>query len=260
MTTTFMPVRFDAPLVNPSPPGLVAATSWQDAGEGEPLRWLDGGVEINKFNYGAEESFGVWGAAWCAQEADLGPDDVKVGAGRPDNLDSFLALTTWASDECDLTAPSQAEVRVRAQQNFRLLEPVALEREFAARLLDDAGTPTAAADLVAAVGLLEDAFAETNTVGMIHARPGWAAVAAEAQLIVRSGAALKTPLGHTWVFGGGYVAGLADTLVATSPTFGWRGPVALRESDDPQHSRFYAIVERSLVVGYEALIGAVEIS
>ena len=38
---------------------------------------------------------------------------------------------------------------------MRLLEPVAVEREFATRLLADAGTPTVADDLVAALALLE---------------------------------------------------------------------------------------------------------
>lgn len=253
---TLQAVQFDVPLVNPAPNGLFPVTNWtEDAG---PLRWLPSGVDFRVFNYGGSEAFGVWGADWCVAEEDLGEDDVKTGE-RPDFPDAFVALTTWAYDECDLTKRSQDEVRARARQTHRLLEPNAAEAKFAERLLDDAPSPTSVDSIVAAVGALEEAFAATNTVGLIHARAGLAGVAAQAQLIVRSGAALKTPLGHTWVFGGGYADALEDTLIATSPTYGWRGPVEVRDGAKLEHNRFKAVAERSLVVGYEALVGAVEI-
>jgi len=252
-------VIFDAPLVNPSPGGLYAVTQWAD--QGEPYRWLPRGVQIWTHNYGGEEAFGVWGADWCAHEADLSPTDVKEGERPPESfLDPFAPITVWAEDHCDMTVESQDQVRTRAHQNLRLLEQVAVEREFAARMLLDAAGAPSVSGLVAAVGELEDAFAETNTVGLIHARPGLASVAAQAQLLVRSGSVLKTPLGHTWVFGGGYVTGLGNKLVATSPTYGWRGEVATRSATKPEWNRFGVIVERSLVVGYESLIGAVTVS
>jgi hypothetical protein len=260
MTSVLAPVVFDAPLVNPSPGGLFAVTSWTDAGEGEALRWLPSGVEIKPFNYGGEDSFGVWTADWCASEGDLEPENLKRSAGRPHPLDPFVAVTTWASDECDLSAASRAEVRLRAAQNHRLREPVAVAREFAARLLDDAGTPDTAADIVGAVSQLEASFAETNTVGHIHASPVWAASAAQAQLLRYSGSRLSSPLGLTWVFDGGYVDGLGDTLVGTSQPFGWRGPVSISDAEKAEEGTFYALVERSLLVGYEALVGAVTVT
>lgn len=257
MTTGFAPVVFEAPLVNPSPNGLFAATSWQEQ-EG-PLRWLGSGIDVRIFNYGGESAFGVWRAPWCVAEDDLEPEDIKTGE-RPVFPDTYLPMTSWAYDECDLTEASQAEVRKRAEQTHRLQEPNAAETEFAVRLLTDAGTPDTATDIVGAVGQLEALLAQTNTLGFIHASAVWAASAAQANLIVRSGAALKTPLGHTWVFGGGYVTGLTDTLVATSPTFGWRGPVAVRDAMKLEWNRFKAVAERSLVIGYEQAIGAVDVT
>ncbi|MGE2690093.1 hypothetical protein [Mycolicibacterium pulveris] len=257
MTTGLSPVRFDAPLVNPSAPGLWGVTQWTDTSE--PLRWLPSGVEIRPWNYGFEESFGVWAAAWDAAQSDLGPEDVKQAAERPEPLAAFAAITTWAADECDLMAPSRDEARTRAAQIHRLREPIAVEAEFAARMLDDADTPTAVADLVAAVGALDEALAATNTVGFIHARPGLISVAAEKNQLVRTGVGWQTPSGHRWVFGGGYIDALGDKLVATSQPFGWRGEVALRTGEDLPLNRFHAIAERSLVIGYEALLGAVEI-
>lgn len=114
------------------------------------------------------------------------------------------------------------------QQNLRLREQVAVERTFADRLLDDAPTPMAVADIVAAVGHLEAALAVTGTLGYIHASPALVAAASAANLVQRSGTGLTTPPGHKWVFGGGYVDGLDAVLVATSPTFGWRDQVAVR--------------------------------
>ncbi len=259
MTAAFEPVSviFDAPLVNPSPGGLYAVTTWTD--QSEPYRWLAGGLEIRTHNYGGEDAFGVWGADWCAHEADLGPSDVKEGE-RPDWLDPFDAITVWAEDHCDMTTPSQTEIVIRAQQNMRLLEQLAVEREFAARVLLDAPAVPTVSGLVAAVGALEDAFAETNTLGFIHARPGWASVAAQALLLRGSGSVLKTPMGHTWVFGGGYVAGLGNKLVTTSPTLGWRGEVATRTAVKPEANRFTAVAERSVLVGYESAVAQVTVS
>ena len=257
------PIVVEAPQVSPASGGLYAATSWADTAAGAASRFLIAGVEIRPHNYGGESAFGVWDAPWCVNPDSLAEDDLKTGE-RPGWLDAFLPVTTWAYDECDLTAPSQAEVRARAAHNLELLEPVAVEREFAARLLLDAGAPTATPTLAQAVGHLEEAFAATSTLGVIHARSGLLAVAESTRLILRDPGApgvLRTPAGHRWVFGGGYAAagpnpGLGDTLVATSPTFGWRDQVALRETVKYEWNRFVAIAERSVVVGYEAAIGA----
>jgi hypothetical protein len=168
-------------------------TTWADAAEGEALRWLPSGVQIRPQNYGGEDGVGVWGAPWCVDPDDLEPQDIKDGV-RPDpDTNPFLATTVWSYDECDLTAPSQAEVRARVAQNLRILEPVMVEREFSVRLLADAGTPDTAVDIVGALAQLEGLLAETNTVGLIHANPMWLVSAAQANLLVRSGSSLRTP-------------------------------------------------------------------
>lgn len=250
------PTIFEAPLVNPSPNGLYAATDWAD--EGEPNRWLVKGMQIRPHNYGGEASFGVWSGTWCSPPLD--PDEKKDG-DRPDmDPPPFDPIVPWASDKCDLTRGSQNEVIARAQQNLRLLEQNAVEMEFAVRALLDAGAPTAVANITAAVSKLEGALANTNTIGQIHASAELAAYAAAAQLITRNGSVLKTPLGHTWVFGGGYIAGLGAKLVATSPTYGWRGPVKLIPTIRSEWNRFYAVAERPVVVGYEKAVAAVTIT
>lgn len=255
--TTLSAVEFHPPLVNPSPGGLYSATNWTD--EVEPLRWLADGVQVRTHNYGGESAFGVWTADWCAGPDDLAEGDLKTGT-RPGDPGPFDPITVWAYDECDLTAPSQTEVKERAAQNLRLMEQVAVEREFAARAKLDAGTPGTAADLVEAVSKIEAAFSKTNTVGLIHASPACAAGLARYGLATRSGTGLRSPSGHLFVLGGGYVEGLGTTLVGTSPTFGWRGPVAVRDTLDLPKNAYVAIAERSVVVGYEKAVAAVKIA
>lgn len=255
-----LPVDFVAPLVNPAPNGLYAATTWTEEATG-PTRWLASGVEVRGFNFGGEHASGVWGTAWCTPP-QVGQTERKDGE-RPAILDPFDPMTLWAYDECDLTAPSRAEVRERAAQILRLEEQTSAEREFAERLKLDAadlGDPQTAASLAQAVGYLEATFGLTNTVGFIHAGIQWAALASEARLLTRTGTGWTTPMGHRWVFGGGYVEGLGDQLIATSPTFGWRNTVQVREAIDERHNIFAAIAERSVVIGYEAAVGAVTIT
>ena len=248
-------LEFEVPLVNPAPGGLFSVTSWTEVTG--PSRFLGEGVRIHTKNYGAEQSAGIWDAGWCGD-----PGDQRKEGERPENLDSFAPVTVWAVDSCDLTAPSQQEVRERAAQNLRLLEQTAVERELSERLLID-GSPghAGALTLTDAVAHLERLFAETNTVGYIHASAGLAAYATRYNLVTRSGAALKTPMGHTWVFGGGYVDGLVASagepvLVGTSPTYGWRDQVEIREAIDATHNTFLVVAERSVVVGYEHCVGA----
>lgn len=288
-------LEWDVPLVNPAPSGLYTATTWTEVTG--PSRFLGEGVRFRPHNYGGESAFGVWDAPWCAS-----PDgQIKTGS-RPGLPDPFAPLTVWAYDDCDLTDASRTDILERVQQNLRLLEQNAVERELAERLLIDAdgagatatstglyeppltesdGTllyepyndplepklyPVAgesgipdAPSITAAVARLEAEFAMTNTVGFIHAGAQWAAYAARSQLIVRSGSALKTPMGHTWVFGGGYVKGLENVIVGTSPTYGWRDQVQVRESVDATHNRRLAVAERNVVVGYEQCVAAARI-
>lgn len=254
-----LPVDFEAPPVNPTAFGLYSSTYWTEIGGDQPSRHLNG-VQIRPAgNYGGEGAFGVWGAPWCpVPELD---GDRKEGT-RPAGVDPFSPMTVWAYDECDLTAPSRAEVQARAVQIMRLQEQVAVEREFTARLLADAadlpGPMQQADSFKLAVGYLEAQMALTNTVGFFHAGAQWASQ--EFGLVIRSGTRWVSPLGHTWIFGGGYVDGLEDTLVATSQPFGWRDQVQVRTAIDERRNAFAAVAERTVVVGYEAIVAAVEIT
>ena len=76
-------------------------------------------------------------------------------------------------------------------------------------------------------------------------------------MVLPAGPVQKTPLGHTWALGGGYVDTLDNLMVATSPVFGWRDTVQVRPVLDPDTNTYAAVAERSVVLGYEKLIGAV---
>lgn len=187
---------------------------------------------------------------------------VRKEGERPDDGDPFGPITVWAADECGPGPFSETEILIRSEQNLRLLEPIAVERELAERMLADAGTPATRTRLASGIAYLEGLLAETSTTGIIHASAEWAAIAANQQLLpYQQTVGLKTRLGHQFAFGGGYVDGLGTTLVATSPVFGWRDEVVVRTamSSNPYDNRFIAIAERSVVVAYEELVGAVTI-
>ncbi|MCH9728735.1 MAG: hypothetical protein K0U84_03460 [Actinomycetia bacterium] len=256
-----LPVYFTAPLINPAPGGLVPAVSWTE--QADAPRWLAEGVAFRSSvtgNFGGEDSTGVWGASWCASPDDLTEDDLKDGT-RPDDLDPFVPVTVWGYDACDLSAPSQAEVTDRAQQVLRLREPVLLAREFVTRAETDAGTPTAADDLVAAVGELESVLADANVVGVIHLAPKLLPALARYNLAQRTGAGWRSPGGHVLVADGGYTPVLSDdTMLATSALFGWRTAVEVTTTVKAEHNVFVALAERSTVIGYEAALAAVTIT
>lgn len=251
--TTLAPVVFDAVPVNPAPGGLVAATIWTTD---QVPRWFGDGVEVRPFNYGG--SSGVWAAQWDGAEEDLGEDDIKTGE-RPDLLDPFVRATIWGYDEGLVEAVSQEDVNERAAQNLRLNAPVALEAIFAARALSDSPYNPSLTDIVDAVGEIESWFGATGTLGFIHASPRLAALAAKNQLIVRGGTGLKTPMGNTWVFGGGYEEGLELKLVATSQPYGWRTEPEVRGNSDVINRKYGAVAEQSFVIGYEAVLGFVDL-
>lgn len=270
MTTALLPVEFTPPLIAPAHPiGLDAATTWTEAAAGQPAHWLPSGVQMRARTHRGPGAFGVWGAPWCVSPGELDPeDDLKTGPPpEDDDPDPFEAMTVWAFDrlqECgNLTAYDRGQVVERARQTFTVSEPIAVETAFATRLAAEAGTPAAIDDLVAAVGHVEQAFAAVGAYGLVHARVGLLAVAEDRRMMVRDPAApgvLRTPAGHRWVFGGGYADPLGNKLIGTSVTYGWRSDVEVREAIEYRHNEFVAIAERSVIVGYETLVAAAEIT
>lgn len=265
MTAALLPIEFEAPLIESTSGGLYAATTW--AGESGPSRWLASGIRVRVSNYGGDSASGIWEAPWSADPGELTPDDVKTGT-RPGNLDPFTPLTTWVydqSDDGDLTNPTAAQVLDRAERILAVSEPITVEREFATRLRTDAGTPAEKASLAEALGHLEELFAATGILGVIHARAGLLAIAEANRLTLRDPAApgvLRTPAGHRWAFGGGYAApgALGDTLIATSALYGWRDRVLINDTMQHEFNRYMAVAERSVVVAYERAIGAVTLT
>ena len=248
------PFHFTAPPVNPTAFGLYAVTAWEPEGADRFLH----GVEVRGNSYPNGQSSGVWGAPWCGPAV---PGQIKEGT-RQGILDAFEPMTLWSADECDLTEPSRAEVVDNASQILRLEEQVMAEREFADRLKLDAadlGAAQTAADLKLAVGYLEGAMALTNTLGYFHIGAQWVAQDSD-RLFTRSGGKWVSPLGHTWVIGGGYVEGLDDMIVATSQPYGWRDAPTTRTAMDERSNVFIGIAERSVTIGYEAAIAAVTIT
>ncbi len=265
MTNALLPVEFTPPLVTPANPlGLDAATTWTETAEGNALRWLPSGIQLRLRTHRDPGAFGVWDAPWCASPDDLDPDDdLKTGPARAnDDPDPFLAMTVWAFDrlqDCgNLSEYDRGQVIERAKNTFALREPLAVETQFATRLLVDAGTPPEIDELVSAVARVEEKFSAAGIVGgLVHARTGLLTHAQNLHLISRDPSepgVLRTPAGHRWVMSAGYATPLGNRLIGTTQTYDWRDEMTVREAFDHERDHFVAIAERSVIVAYEAVI------
>ncbi|WP_182349314.1 hypothetical protein [Tomitella gaofuii] len=239
------PLDFETPLLPPAGGGLVGAATLID--RPTPSR-LAGGV--HQWPTNCDVSAGVWPAIPCADTTGLEKSGDR-GTG-----DTFPATVVWGYDECDPGIPDET-VMARADHNRQLAEPALLEAVFAERALADAGTPTVAAGFVDAVSRLEAALADTGLVGVLHATPAAAAWAQHYGLIIRNGQRLRTPLGHIWSFGPGYVLD-TGVLFATGPVTIHRDAPTTRVSVDADGKA--AVSERTLVASYECLATAVQIT
>lgn len=255
------PIDYEPALLNPSPYGLFPVVDWTEAADGEPLRWL-AGVNFKTYNFGLGEAFNVWSHPYCVAEEDLDPEDDRKDTGvRAALPDTFVALTVYAHDQCDLTPASQREVRTHASQVLRLQEQQQVEKVLAERLaVDAADAPALAiAGAVSAVGTLEAFFANAGVQGVIHAPANLAAELVSKNVAKLSGSTYRSPLGHTYSFGAGYLDN-GPNLFGTSPLHGWRNAPQVRPVAAHLDNTFHVIAERSYVVGYEALVASITIS
>lgn len=252
--TAFGVVEWDAPLVNPWPQGLFTVVTWAE--ETPPLRWLEEGVRIWPHNF-EHDGVGYWGGPMCGEpgSSTFSESLLKEAGLRSAPSEPFAPVVVYSVDECGPDAANRSEIPARAQQNLRLQEQIMVERAFTDRLIADTDAIGSVSDVRAAIGYLENELARTNTVGVIHAEP--AVASEEWGLVIGNGAMLRSPLGHRWVFGGGYVDVLNGLMVATSPVFGLRSEVMVTAALDEVHDRYIAIAERTFVVGYEKLVAAV---
>ena len=218
-------------------------------------RFLLGGVRFRTFNYGESSSTGTWDGPWCSTPTY--PPSQTKGGTRPGFPANYEPVTAWAFDMCDLTPYSFVETQMHAQQWLRLTAPIAVEAALASRMLTDAGTLPSAVDFTTALGQLENAIGQTNTVGYIHAAPALASAASRSSQLVRHpDGTLTTHLGNVFVFGGGYVSTLGTTIIATSALYGWRNEPQLRTTVEQRYNTYAAVCEQSYVIGYEQVLGA----
>lgn len=252
--TSPLAVIYEAPAVPTQGYGLYAAATLLSTGANP--RELLAGVDI--YPYNCDTGFGTYVPELC----DATPPDKEPGErGEVAHFDPIVA---WAAAQC---APDQTEAEQlgRARQILALNEPGAVESAFAAQLLADAPAPDTAASLMEAIGLVEVFLGERGYTGLIHASRKWAVEAGF--LNAASGSAvLRTALGNTWVFGGGYDSALGDTIVATGPVTVWRSDAFEQVVTTGSHSTaaynntVYALAERVVTVGYECTAYAVTVT
>jgi hypothetical protein len=253
MTNPIPPVDFEAPRVPASGYGLLAAATVFDTGN--VTREL-GGVRIWPTN--CDTGVGTYSAAMCD------PDPAVKTPGERAEPVIFDPMVVYAATEC---APDQTEEEqlIRAQHLRALHEPLLVESHFAAQLLAEAPSPTYVPDLATAIGVLEEFLGEQGYQGYIHAARRHAAPLSQYRWTNETGAVLRSPLGHGYVFGGGYGSVLGNTLIATGPLYLWRSAPFDHVETTGRHAQaelgntVYALSERVVTVGYECAIMAVTI-
>jgi hypothetical protein len=258
-----LPQYFTPPPRNPVN-ALFNAVSWTDQVGDAPPRWSIAGVALRSSvsgNIGAEDSAGIWNAPWCG---DPGSGDVQIKEGtRGADPEPFEPVVAWSYDTCDLTAESRSETKTRAQQTLRMREGLLIARAFGDRLVADLAEPVVAVDdLTDALGELEALLAAQNILGMVFCSPYLLCHMVSHVLIVRSGLGWTTPGGHAVIFDSGLADSFGDSMLiaTTAPLFGWRGAVSVTETLVPEENRSIVIAERSTLIAYEAMVGAVEIT
>lgn len=256
-------VDFKAPALPPPSLGLFQVVDFTEV---DTPRWFAEGVLVERTNFDGDTGFGVWGESWCVPLADI--EQIKEGA-RPDRNDTpFTHLTAYgyAHNPCgDLRQITRDETEQRAMRSLLNNEQTAAETSFAARLAADvtadAVTTVAASSVVVAVSHLETEFLLAGVTGYIHANPAVAAFAASSHLLRADlDGTLRTPLGHIWVFGAGYVSTLVDTMVGTTRVEGWRTSADLRDTIEHDTNEYVAIAERSMLLAYEKVVAATTIT
>ncbi|MGX6511282.1 hypothetical protein [Rhodococcus sp. SJ-2] len=254
--TSPLPVVYYAPPANPDGHGLYQSAALIDLPEGQPVRIIGTGVDLVPYN--TDSGWGTWPSDPCHNpddEDNLLKTGVRTQAGEP-----FEPLTVWGFDSCD-PLEGETEITTRAAHTLRLHEQGMAEAHFGARLLTDAGTPTAVTDVLAAIGELEVEIGEGAVPGTIHLSRRWLPYLENANIIVGNGSPIpRTRLGTAFAFGAAYDGVLGNTMVATTGVTVWRSPVFTQAALDAPNNTLAAISERTLVIAYEAILGAVTVT
>lgn len=246
----------------PYPRGLYEHVNWIQDG-GVPRFLMEDGLVIRPANFNAE--IGAWDKDWCVDPDTLIPSDYKLAErGAFDEDHPFTHDVAYGADRSftgNLHADERQRVRDRALNNILRLEQMVTERNLADRLIADITaqsiTTLTATSPAIAIAKLEDAAAETGVGGLlIHGKPYWASIYPDGFT-----ESLETKVGHLqYVAGGGYVQGLTNRLVLTSPVLGWRSDLESNEALKLQYNQFIAVAERSVLLGYEKIVATVTIS
>ncbi len=251
---TLPPIDFETPPLAPVGGGLLSVATVFDVSG--PARHL-GGVSLRSRN--CDTGAATYSTALC----DDDEPEIKLPGDRSAPVE-FAPVLVYSASECRPDEPS-SETLERARHTRTLREGALLEAEFAAVLLDAAGTPEAVPDLVSAVGYLEAAGAEIGADGMvIHAGRQWAAPAHRDNLVSRSGVMLRAPMGERWAFAPGY-GDLGNVLVLTGPVFIWKhlpfeqSAVTGSHPEAEYGNTSYALSERLWVAAFECPLLAVQI-
>lgn len=182
------------------------------------------------------------------------PPAKDADAELPDDSE-WAGIVVGSSLVCGLV--SDEDTLGRAEHLLSLREETQVEAFLQTQLIAESVALPAVATLALAIGALEGALGVPNFLGVIHVPASMAARLAQAYLIYRDGETLKSPLGHTYAFGGGYSG---TTMWATGPVHTFHGSVESRLAYNVHNNTKLAVAEREVLVAWECLAASVALT
>lgn len=270
-----------------APPATIPAPIWTDddlvpygllsAADITPVTLSDndrprlGGVQ---YNYRCDPVVDTWPAP-----CDEVPDGLTKS--RPGGMDLITGtpVVTYGFETCSLVDYTEDQTRRLAEESLRRIEQGTLETALWAQLAARTGTAILAdtpLGITDALALAEWWLGRQQVRGMVHVNSINAAMAAGNDLLYpnRDGNARRyhaTPLGHRWVFGGGYgFNGPAGNTVPSAENTGWmfvtrmvhlyRGPIDIQSGMLYRANEHDARAERIWVPVVPCAIAAIPIA
>lgn len=261
MTSALLAITHEPALLGPPSKGLFEAVDWLQ--EGEPLRFLASGATVRQPNFVSTLQVGTWDEDWNVAAADVSTDKV-IKRGDLTDLD-FAAFTLYAYDQdpCPHRLMDSAMTAVRTRATALLARHEQALAETKIKTAFDANTPTAATptDLGGAVSAVETGLAKAlldSGDGYVFANVEDATALLAGQFIEKRGGQYFTALDYRVIFTTNLVA--KGEFRGTTKLYGWRGPITTRDHVEHTANDYIAIAERSMVIGYEAVVVAADVT
>ncbi|MGN8941193.1 hypothetical protein ACTNA5_08375, partial [Collinsella bouchesdurhonensis] len=188
------------------------------------------GVEVSVPSIGGH---GLW-------PEPCNPGQGPKHGGNSATLMQFPGNAVWAAEECAAVGLSEAELSARAVEKLKAVEPIDVERHFAALLKKEPNTASSIPQAEAT--MLAEGLTPT-----VHVRPSDLPRLIESRQVISTAGVLRTIMGSPVAAGAGYETDLDGTYVTGSVTV-YRNQIETHNSFTPATNLRFTVAERAFAV------------